>query len=167
MGQLFLAGPQAWLAAIAGPITALNFRPVDELVSTANQRLFDVEGRAFEKLVGVLYEERSRKRVGDFGLTKQIQGYWDGGQTEIDLVALDETNSIIRFGSCKRTAKRLLSDMPVFEGHVDRFLKQFPKFAEWTIQRVCLAPQISDELRQRLETSGRIAEDLCDLTADL
>jgi hypothetical protein len=35
-------------------------------VADADQRLRDVEGRAFEKLVGVLYEERSRKRIGDF-----------------------------------------------------------------------------------------------------
>ncbi len=158
---------QAWLAAIASPITALNFRPVEELISAANERLFDVEGRAFEKLVGALYEERSRKQVGDFGLTQRIQGYWDGGRTEIDLVALDETDSVIRFGSCKRSAEKLVSDMAVFDGHVERFLTQFPKYAKWTIQRVCLAPQIPDDLRKRIEAGGRIAEDLCDLTAGL
>ena len=126
-----------------------------------------MEGRAFEKLVGALYEERSRKQVGDFSLTQRIQGYWDGGRTEIDLVALDETNSVIRFGSCKRSAKKLASDMPVFDGHVERFLTQFPKYDTWTVQRVCLAPQIPDDLRKHFEAGGRIVEDLCDLTAGL
>jgi len=36
-----------------------------------------VEDRAFEKLAGVLYEERSRKRIGDFPLSERINGYWD------------------------------------------------------------------------------------------
>jgi len=36
-----------------------------------------VEGRAFQKLVGVLYEERSRKRIGDFPQSERINGYWD------------------------------------------------------------------------------------------
>jgi AAA+ ATPase superfamily predicted ATPase len=68
---------QSWLAALASPVAALNFRPVDDLVTTANQRLFDVEGGTFEKLVGHLYEERSRKGLGDFPLTERIKGYWD------------------------------------------------------------------------------------------
>src|SRR5207302_2450040 len=48
---------RAWLAAPAGPVAALNFRPVAQLVADADVRLHEVEGPAFEKLVGVLYEE--------------------------------------------------------------------------------------------------------------
>ena len=42
---------RAWLAALAGPVAALNFRPLEQLVADADQRLCDVEGKAFEKLV--------------------------------------------------------------------------------------------------------------------
>src|SRR5260370_13283689 len=56
---------RAWLAALAGPVAALNFRPVAQLVADAEERMHEVEGTALEKLVGVLYEERSRKGVGD------------------------------------------------------------------------------------------------------
>jgi len=45
-----------WPARIA----AANLRPVDQRVADAGQRLRAVEGKAFEKLVGVLYEERSQ-----------------------------------------------------------------------------------------------------------
>jgi hypothetical protein len=97
---------RAWLAALAGPVAAVNFRPVDQLVADADQRLRDVEGRAFEKLVGVLYEERSRKRIGDFPLSGRINGYWDRSDTEIDLVALNATKRIIRLRSGKRSSAR-------------------------------------------------------------
>jgi len=66
---------RAWLAALAGPIAALKFRPVEQLVADVDVRMHEVEGTAFEKLVGVLYEERSRKGVGDFPLTDQVKGY--------------------------------------------------------------------------------------------
>ena len=62
---------QSWLAALANPVSAIAFRPVDQLVLEADQRLREVEGRALEKLVGQLYEERSRK--GRAGLC-QIRG---------------------------------------------------------------------------------------------
>jgi len=54
-----------------------QFPPVDQLVADAGQRLRDVEGRAFEKLVGVVCEERSRKGIGDFSQSERINGYWD------------------------------------------------------------------------------------------
>jgi hypothetical protein len=52
------------------PVTAVNFRPVDQLAAAAGQRLRDVEGRAFEK-----YEEHSRKRIGDFPQSERINDY--------------------------------------------------------------------------------------------
>jgi len=55
----------------------------------------------------------SRKGLSDFELTELKLGYWNrprdvARQIEIDLVALDEGNKIIRFGSCKRTARGYL-----------------------------------------------------------
>jgi len=92
------------IAALAGIVGAVNFSPVDQLVADAGQRLRDAEGRAFEKLVGVLYEERSRKRIGDFPLSERTNGWWDRSDTEIDLVALNATDRIIRLTQPPDTA---------------------------------------------------------------
>jgi uncharacterized protein len=158
---------RSWLAALAGPVAAVTFRPVDQLVNDADQRLCDVEGKAFEKLVGVLYEERSRKGIGDFPLTARISGYWDRSDTEVDLVALNETARVMRVGSCKRSAEELVRDVPTFNGHVQRFLDQFPAYARWQVERVCLAPRVPQEVRQALESQGYLVQDLNDLTAGL
>jgi hypothetical protein len=53
----------------------------------------------------------------------------DRSDTEIDLVALNATERIIRLGSCKRSAAELARDLLVFGGHVERFLHQFPEYA--------------------------------------
>jgi uncharacterized protein len=158
---------RAWLAALAGPVAALNFRPVEQLVADADVRLREVEGTAFEKLVGVLYEERSRKGVGDFPLTDRVRGYWDRGDTEIDLVAMNEGAGAIRFGSCKRSAVELVADLPIFDGHVERFLNQFPRYRGWRVERVSLAPQVPADVRRALAERGRLVQDLTDLIAEL
>lgn len=155
---------KAWLAALAGPVTALNFRQVDDLVADADQRLSEVEGRTLEKLVGQLYEERSRKGISDFNLTHRIQGYWDRANTEIDLIALNEVDSVIRFGSCKRSDEKLLHDVNVLDGHIERFLTEYPRFRSWTIERVSIAPLVSIESRRQLMKRGHIVQDLSDLT---
>lgn len=77
---------RAWLAALANSIQALNFAPVPRLIEQADERLAVVEGHSLEKLVAAIYEERSRKNLGDFPLTSRIQGFWDRAGTEIDLV---------------------------------------------------------------------------------
>jgi uncharacterized protein len=154
---------RAWLAALASPIAALNFRPVDQLVADADQHLHEVEGMAFEELVDVLYEERSRKGLGDFPLTERVRGYWDREETEIDLVALNETAEVIRVGSCKRSADELVRGLPVFDGHVRRFLEQFPRYARWRVERVCLAPRVPEAIRRTLAGQGYLVQDLTDL----
>jgi hypothetical protein len=42
-------------------------------------------------------------------------------------VALNATERIIPLGSCKRSAAELVRNLPVFAGHVERFLHQFPE----------------------------------------
>jgi len=51
-----------------------------------------VAGKAFEKLVGVRKEERSRKGSSDFPPSERIDGYWDPSDTEMDLAALNATD---------------------------------------------------------------------------
>jgi uncharacterized protein len=158
---------RSWLAALANPVSAIAFRPVDQLVSEADQRLADVEGSTLEKLVGHLYEERSRKEIGDFRLSQRIQGYWDSADTEIDLVAVNALDDVIRFGSCKRSPSKLLSDVNNFKEHVGRFLDVKPKYRSWKVEYVGIAPELNVEQRAVLTRHDLVPQDLNDLTAKL
>ncbi|MCC6998934.1 MAG: ATP-binding protein [Deltaproteobacteria bacterium] len=157
---------RSWLAALANPISAIHFVPAERLMAQADERLADIEGHTLEKLVGLLYEERSRKGLGDFALSARIQGFWDRGDTEIDLVAIDEVSRRIRLASCKRSAERLVGDIVVLDGHVARFMAAHPKYAGWRVEKVGIAPSISADIRARLAGAGHLAQDLIDLTAE-
>ena len=158
---------RSWLAALANPVSALAFRPLDELINEADQRLADVEGGALEKLAGQLYEERSRRGIGDFPITHRVQGFWDKAGTEIDLVAVNDAMESIRFGSCKRSPKKLLSDVNNFKQHVDRFLQTMPRYQGWTKELVGIGPVLDVEQRAILTSHDLLPQDLNDLTAGL
>lgn len=158
---------QAWLGALAISVAARDFRPVEDLVAAADHRLAQVEGYAFERLVAKLYEERSRKKLPGFPIQSKISGYWDRGDIEIDFVAMNEDDRRIRFGSCKRSALKLVTDITNFRGHVERFLDAFPKFRAWHVELVGFSPELNLQVRSHLNHYGVIAEDLVDLTRDL
>jgi hypothetical protein len=158
---------RSWLACLANPVSALNFRPIDRLVEQADERLTDAEGFGLERLVGVLYEERSRKGLGDFSLTDRIAGYWDRSDVEIDLIALDEDSQRVRFGTCKRSAVRLLADLDNCRGHISRFLHEHRRFADWKVEQVAISPLLEPQLRVDIQARGFIAQDLRDLIAGL
>ena len=80
---------RAWLSALQRPVSAVAFRPVDVLSEQADEPRADIEGYALEDLVAQLYQERSRRDIGDFPLAEHIEGYWDHGDVEIDLVAIN------------------------------------------------------------------------------
>jgi len=157
----------AWLVAIASRVSARPFRPVDRLVEEAVSALNGLEGTALEKLAGQLYEERSRLELGDFPLTTRIRGFWDRKATEIDLVAVNETERRIRFGSCKRSPTKLLGDISNFKGHVDRFLNQHRAYRDWAIDYVGISVRLGDDERAVLTRHGVIPQSLDDLTAGL
>lgn len=158
---------RSWLAALAAPAASVNFRPLDWLVQEANSRLLEAEGHGLERLVGTLYEERSRKGLEGFSLTHRVQGYWDRGDTEIDLVALNEQDRIVRVGTCKRAAERLAFDLPRFDGHVERFLASSKRFRSWRVEKVAIATRHSAATRSTAARLGYLAQDLGDLIADL
>lgn len=158
---------RSWLSALANPVSAIAFRPLNELIVEADQRLADAEGGSLEKLAGQLYEERSRKGIGDFPLTHRVQGYWDKADTEIDLVAVNENARTIRFGSCKRSPAKLIADVNNFKHHVDKFLAAMPKYQNWIQQYVGIAPVLKANERAKLTRHGLIPQDLNDLTAGL
>ena len=122
----------------------------------------------FEKMVRQLTEQSSRRGVGDFPLTDLVRGFWnktDGSDIEIDMVAVNEDDRVIRFGSCKRSAtSHGGSDLSSFGGHVARFLrtKEGRRFKEWRTEKALYAPVFDAELRQRREADGWICRDLND-----
>jgi AAA+ ATPase superfamily predicted ATPase len=158
---------RSWLDALAVPTAAINFRPLQGLVEQADQRLITAEGHGLERLVGQLYEERSRLGMGDFPLSSRIQGWWNSRDTEIDLVALDEPSQRLRLGSCKRSETALVKDLGRFDGHVARFLKAFPRFGDWQVEKVAIAPSLSPGARQAIAEAGYLPQSLDDLTAEL
>lgn len=159
---------RAWLAALKEPVAAINFIPEQRLVDRASERLEDIEGFGFEKLVGQLHEERSRAGLGDFPLTQRILGYWDKAGTELDLVAVNNDDRRLRVGSCKRNPDKLIRGLASFDGHVQRFLEVHDRrYADWTIERVAIAPSLDRAARKLIEDRGYIAQDLRDLTDDL
>lgn len=157
----------AWLAVLANRVSARAFRPLEQLVAEADQGLAEIEGVGLEKLAGQLYEERSRRGIGDFPLTRRITGYWDRKDTEIDLVAVNEAEKRIRFGSCKRSAKKLLEDVRNFKEHVDRFLNEHRQYQKWGIDYVGISARLQKADRKVLTRNDIIPQDLRDLTANL
>ena len=158
---------RSWLAALANPVSAIGFRPLDELVEEADLRLANVEGGSLEKLAGQLYEERSRKGIGDFPITHRVQGFWDKADTEIDLVAINEETETIRFGSCKRTPNKLVADVNNFKQHVARFLQIKPQYQGWTKQFVGISQILDADQRAMLTSHDIIPQDVNDLTQGL
>jgi len=158
---------RAWLAALAAPAASVNFRPIEDLVREADERLADAEGHGLERLVGALYEERSRKGLEGFRLTQRVQGFWDRGDTEIDLVALNEHDRIVRLGTCKRAATKLARDFARFDEHVARFMQRASQVQGWSVEKVAIAPRHTLQTRRTAECAGYIPQDLEELTAGL
>lgn len=158
---------RAWLSALQRPVSAVAFRPVDALIDQADARLADVEGHALEDLAGQLYEERSRLGLGDFPLTERIRGYWDRADVEIDLVAVNEDERRIRFGTCKRNPDRLPGAIAPLQRSAGRFLDAHARFSDWRIEYVAVAPEIGEALRGELQARGVVPQSLRDLTAGL
>lgn len=158
---------RSWLTALAAPAASVNFRPVEDLIREADERLAETEGHGLERLVGTLYEERSRKGLEGFRLTRRVQGFWDRGATEIDLVALNEHDRIVRLGTCKRAAEKLAPDFERFESHVARFLEHACQVRGWRIEKAAITTRHSKATRHAAERAGYLPQDLGDLTTGL
>ncbi len=82
-------------------------------------------------------------------------------------MAVNEDDETIRFGSCKRSPAKLLSDVNHFKDHVDRFLDEMQRYRAWKIEYVGIAPELNAEQRKVLERHEVIPQDLKDLTQNL
>ena len=163
----------AWLNCIGRNVQIARVQPMARPVQRSSERLFEHEGIVLEKMIRLLTEECSRKGVGDFFLTDLVRGYWnkpDGSDIEIDVVALNEDDQIVRFGSCKRNAsEHNASALKSFEGHLARFrtTKEGRRLTGWTEQRALYAPLFPPDQRKHLESLGYICLDLPDFAAAL
>lgn len=155
---------RAWLSALQRPVAATAFRPVEELIAQADERLATVEGFGLEALAGQLYAERSRMGLGDFPLSEQVRGYWDRGDVEIDLVALDEPGRRIRFGTCRRNPDKLMASLDGLRTGAAMFLSAHGRFRGWQSEFVAIAPSIAANVRTQILAAGIIPQDLMDLT---
>lgn len=108
-----------------------------------------------------------RQLIGDDPLSSRIEGWWNSSNTDIDLVALDQIAQRLRLGSCKRSEVALVNDLGRFDGHVVRFLKAFPRFTDWQLEKVAIAPSLTPEAGRAVEAAGYLPQSLDDLKADL
>jgi AAA+ ATPase superfamily predicted ATPase len=159
---------RTWLQSIKTSASSVRFRELGSLLTDMLSKLDITEGHGLESLTKTLYEERSRKGLPGFDLTHAIEGFWDKAGTEIDLVAINKEEQIIRFGTCKRSNQKLdgrhLAD---YKQHVDRFLIAFPGYADWTVEYTAITVRHDDPSRAICEEYGYLAEDLISLTDGL
>jgi len=164
---------QAWLAVAKPAREASRMKSLARTLELARPRLESLEGFAFEKLIRKLHEECSRKGKGDFDLSSLQMGYWNRPKAasrciEIDLVALDETNKRIRFGSCKRSADAFSKEsLAMYAQHVADFLaaRDHRHLQDWTKEMCLFSPVFADAEKNQLAGLGYVARDLNDFAA--
>jgi len=154
---------RAWLAALQRPVAAVHFRPLPELIVQADAQLATTEGYALEEIAGQLYEERSRRGVGDFRLSHRVKGYWDRKDVDIDLVAVSDDERRIRFGTCKRSADHLAGSIPALRENAAIFLKHHSQYAGWTIEYCAIGVDLDAEHRRIIHDQRVIPQSLNDL----
>jgi uncharacterized protein len=154
---------RSWLAALQRPVSAMHFSPEETLVVQADQLLADAEGAALEELAGRLYEENSRRGLGDFPLSERIQGYWDRAGVEIDLVAVSASTKLIRFGTCKRNPEKLLASIPRLKVCADAFLRHHREYAGWAPEYCAISPEIPGAIADELIKEGVLCQPLSSL----
>jgi AAA+ ATPase superfamily predicted ATPase len=157
----------SWLGALATPVAFQGLRPTPDLARDARSRLQGLEGFALERLAAALLHERSRRGVGDLPVSEPIKSWWDRAHAEVDLVLVDDDRRRLTLASVKRAPPKLIRDLSRFDGHIARLLDANPRFRDWRVDRLAIAPTLTADHRRACETAGYRPLDLMDLTADL
>ena len=159
----------AWLQVIQPARQAARILPAARVAEGMVRRLSTLEGHAFERIVTEATEELSRRGTG-FAVTDRVSGYWNrprkaDASVELDLVAWNQDDQVVRFGSCKRRfTKHDARALQRFRAHADTFLSSTGRrFAGWRQEFVLFAPEFPDEQRTRLEAEGWMCRDLRDM----
>jgi AAA+ ATPase superfamily predicted ATPase len=167
IGDNFLA---AWLAAIEPAVQAARVQPLEQALKIGTLRLANHEGHSFERMIRKLMAEASRRGVADFPLTDLVHGYWNRPRDaarliEIDIVAVNEMEERVRFGSCKRSSgKHSREALATFEQHIADFLVTASgrRFKSWRHERALYSPEFPDDERGALQARGYVCVDLHD-----
>ena len=160
----------AWLGVMQSACQAARIEPSSRVAERMLPRLSTLEGHAFERMVRDASEEASRAGDTDFPMTDRASGYWNRaqktpGSVEIDLVAWNDEEQRVRFGSCKRSPERHnRTSLQEFRGHVDRFLstKEGSRFRDWHRELALFSPRFPAEQRVALEADDWVCRDLVD-----
>jgi uncharacterized protein len=163
----------SWLAALSRSVDFARIRPINEAIERADNGLQNHEGKALEKMVRQLVEETSRSGKGDLALSRAVTGYWNkavGSDIEIDLVAADDGEAVVRFGCCKRSSGIFTPpELRKFRDHVTRFLttSEGARFAGYEPQYALYSTQFDPHMRRRLEGDGYLCASIADFSAML
>jgi len=160
----------AWLAAVEPGVQAARVQPLARALTITSSKLATHEGHVFERMVRKLMAEASRRDVGDFALTDMVTGYWNRPRDstrliEIDIVAVNNDNQTVRFGSCKRSeTKHDRASLAKTEQHIHDFLatSSGKRFKYWKQEKALYAPRFSADHRKALQQQGWTCVDLMD-----
>jgi hypothetical protein len=86
---------------------------------------------------------------------------------EIDLVAVNEEERRIRFGTCKRNQEKLPGAIDSLTRSAGRFLDSHARFNTWQAEYVAIAPVIGPDMKTMLQARGVTAQSLADLIQGL
>ena len=133
----------AWLTVIQPACQAARILPISEVAERLLPKLCILEGHAFERMVRSASEEASRAGAKDFSMTDRLRGFWNRPRNnlqpiEIDIVAWNDDDQLVRFGSCKRNPEEHdAKSLSKFRSHVETILgnaarKTLPRVAPGT-----------------------------------
>ena len=159
----------AWLSVIHPACQAARIEPVSRVAERLTARLRTLEGFAFERMVREATEAASRTG-GDFPVSDRVRGYWNRPRRtdvsiEIDLIAWNEEDRVVRFGSCKRNpARHDPRALDNFRKQVDLFLgsDSGSRFRRWRREFALYSVRFSSDQRADLEAGDYICHDMAD-----
>ncbi len=151
----------AWLFSLSRNAQLSKVQPARKAAEKASEHLRVLEGLTFEKMIRQMIEEVSKKDKGTFYITDLIRGYWNGSgqdKIEIDVIAINEDDRKVLFGSCKRSESKFdNSEFNRFDAHILGFLKtkEGKSLSGWSHEKWCFSPLFSDQsIIARIEARG-------------
>ena len=156
----------SWLSSIGRYVKAARFQPIDRLIPQADAALKIHEGYMFEKFCRQALEECGRKGVGRVVPTQAVLSWWHRqGKAEIDLIAVNEYDKIIHFGSCKRNADEHKGSLKSLQAAGQLFLQspEAQPYKDWHCEFGLYAPEFPADIRMDFTDSGYYCTDMRDI----
>ncbi|UEM03622.1 hypothetical protein JL101_027335 [Skermanella rosea] len=158
----------AWLVALGRAADLARIQPVERAVVRADERLTNLEGFAFEKMIREVLRQASANGKGPISLTMMVEGWWDKPDSglsniEIDVIGVDTDAERILFGSCKRSAdKHTGASLAKSRAHIESFLstKLGANYRRYEQIHYAFAPVIGVDRRHEITTHGFVPMDL-------